>query len=205
MNDTTTYRPSRGDKWSLIAFIVAGAALVAGTAVFSIVRIIEILKPGPTVVAVTFADFTAPLPYGTGGAQLPVAVDTGTITVTELPLASTIAGVLDPITALLVITTVTGCLVALSFSLMRGTVFSRRNTWLVAAAGIVGLVGYGAKLLFETMLANGAVAWATDREYDNLGVTVPLGPYILAAFAIAMICTVFSIGERMQRDQEGLV
>lgn len=204
MSDSNTHRPSRGDRWSLIAFIATSAVIVVATVAISVARIIEILGPGPIVVPVTFASFTAELPYGSSG-QLPVAIDSGTITVAELPLASIVAGVLDPIVTVLIIATAAVCLSALSLSLLRGTIFSKRNTRLVSTAGIVGLVGFGAKKLFETMLANGAVAQATDRAYENLVMSFSPAPYLLSAFAIAMICTVFTIGERMQRDQEGLV
>lgn len=202
---TIPYRPSRGDRWSLFAFIAAGIAAAAATVVLAILRILEILGPGPTTVPVTFGDFQTALPFGDPDRTLSVAVDTGTIAATELPIASTIAGILAPVTTAIMVITIVACLIALSLSLLRGTIFSRRNTRLVSVAGIVGLVGFGATKLFEVMLANGALAWATDRQYDNLAVAVSPTPFLIAAFAIALICTVFSIGERMQRDQEGLV
>lgn len=205
MNDTTPYRPSRGDRWSLIAFIVCGVAIVVVTAALAIGRIIEILGPGPTAVSVEFADFSAALSYGDSGGTLPVAVDTGTIMATDLPLASTVAGVLGAILAVLLTAAVVMCLIALSVSLLRGTIFSKRNTWLVTTAGMIGLIGAGAAKLFDVMLANGAIASATNREYQGFATSIAPGSFIMAAFIIALVCTVFTIGERMQRDQEGLV
>jgi uncharacterized integral membrane protein len=155
--------PSRGDRAGLWAFVGAGAAITVATAVFAVMRIVELLSPDPA------------------------------------------AGVAAPVITALITATVSACLIALAISVLRGTIFSRRNTRLVSVAGIVGLVGYAASELCRTMLANGALAWATDRQVDNIVFGVAPAPYVLAAFVIALVSTVFVVGERLQRETEGLV
>ena len=55
------------------------------------------------------------------------------------------------------------------------------------------------------MLANATVAQITDNGIDNAVISVEPFTFILGAFVIALICTVFSIGDRLQRDTDGLV
>lgn len=205
MSATTTYRPSRGDRWALLAFIAAGVAIVIATAVFAASRIIEMLGSGPISIPMTFGGFDAPLSYGDSGASIPVAVDSGSITVLGPPGAVVVPGVIGPVVTLLLTATVVACLVALSVSLLRGKVFSKRNSRLVVTAGIVSLVGFALQEVLGLIQSNAAIHWATGGGYDNLAVFFAPGTYVIVAFAIAMICTVFVIGERLQRDQEGLV
>lgn len=205
LSNTTLYRPSRGDRWALIAFVAAGVGIVIGTAVFAAGQILRLVGPGPIAIPVTFGDFEAPLPYGEPGASLPVAVDSGTITVADPTAALITPGILGAVVTLLITATVVGCLVGLSISLLRGTIFSKRNSRLVAAAGITSLIGVALQKVFEVMQSNAAIHLATGGKYDAVAVTVAPGSFVIAAFAIAMICTVFVVGERMQRDQEGLV
>ena len=205
MSTTTPYRPSRGDRWALIAFVAAGIALVVATVVFGVRQVLSLLGSGPITVPVTFGDFEAPLAYGEADASLAVAVDTGTITVTEPTAALVAPGILGVIVTVILTAAVVACLVGLSISLLRGTIFSKRNSRLVTTAGITVLIGAALQKVLEVMQSNAALHLATGGEYDSVAVFVAPGSYLIAAFAIAMFCTVFVVGERMQRDQEGLV
>ena len=200
---TPPYRPSTSDRVGLMIFIAAGLAITVTTAVFAAIRITKVLSPGPTPVAVEFAGLPAEVPAGRGTLTLDVA--SATIEVTDMPAASLFAGVAAPVLSTLVIATIAACLIALAISLMRGHIFSRRNSKLVVTAGFTGLLGFAAVNLFQTMLANGALAWASHREIDNMVLSIQPGIFLLAAFVIALVSSVFVIGERMQRDTEGLV
>lgn len=197
------YRPSRSDRIGIWGFIVAGVVIAIGTAVAATARIAEIAATGPVPVPVQFAGAPGNLDAAAGG--LAVRVDLATIQVTEMPLASRIAGVAGPAISALVTATVIACLIVLAVSVIRGAIFSRRNTLLVGTAGAVGLVGTAAAELCRTMLANGALAWASERRLENVVFSVAPGPYVVAAFVIALACTVFVVGERIQRETEGLV
>lgn len=203
MTATLPYRPSRGDRFALWLFVVAGVAITVVTAVFAGIRIVELLSPGAKEVPVEFAGQTTTLETTTGG--IDIALDSGTISVTELPTASLVAGVTQPIIVTLITGLIVACLITLTASILRGTIFSKRNTRLVSTAGLVGIIGLFLAQLNSTMLANGALAWATNREIDNVTFSSSPGFYVVGVFAVAVICTVFSIGERMQRDQEGLI
>lgn len=194
---------SKGDRGALYLFVTVGAAIVITTAVATVLRIVELLGSGTKQVEIAVESLHTELPYP--GGALPITVDSGVISVTELPVASTAAGVLAPILFLLVVTCLVFCLAALSLSAMRGTIFTRRNSRLVTITGGVCMLGFPLAQLCETMLSNGAVAWATGRALDTVVFSFNPATYVLFAFAVATISTVFIVGERMQRDQEGLI
>jgi hypothetical protein len=54
------------------------------------------------------------------------------------------------------------------------------------------------------MLANATVAHMTDNAIDNAVITVEPFTFILAAFVIALIATVFATGDRLQRENVAL-
>lgn len=198
-----SYRPSRGDRVGLWIFIAAGLAVTIITAVFASIRITELLGPGPTAVEIEFAGLPTEVVWGQS--TLPIDIATGTIDVTEMPGASLVAGVLAQVIVALVTATIAVCMIMLAVSVIRGKIFSKRNSRLVATAGFTGLLGFAAANLCNTMLANGALAWATDRQLENIAFSFSPGGFLLWAFVIALVSSVFVIGERMQHDTEGLV
>lgn len=197
------YRPSLGDRVGLGIFIFAGLALTVSTAVFAAIRITEVLGPGATPVEVNFAALPAEIPAGDRGMGLEVT--SGIIRVRDLSTASLFAGIAGPALTTLVTATIAFCLIVLAVSIMRGHIFNKRNSRLVVTAGITGLLGFAAVNLFNTMLANETLALISGNEVESIVFSVQPGTYLLAAFVIALVSSVFVIGERMQRDTEGLV
>jgi hypothetical protein len=202
---TPLYRPSRGDLVAMWTFLVAGAAIAVGAVVSAVLRIIEVLPNRDVQVAAEFAGTVAEAPIGPDGALLPVILDRATITAETLPTLSLVALVAEPVVAAATVIVVIACLVMLGWSVTRGIVFSRRNTRLVTIAGFTGLLGCAAVPFLANMGANGAFAEVSDRTFDNVVIAVDLAPLFLLAFIAALATVVFSIGERLQRDAEGLV
>jgi hypothetical protein len=97
------------------------------------------------------------------------------------------------------------CLLLLAWSVLQDRVFSRRNTTLVVTAGITGLLGVAAHPFFGNMAANGAFAELSEGTFDNIVMTIEPAALLFAAFVAALAATVFTVGERLQRDTEGLV
>ena len=58
----------------------------------------------------------------------------------------------------------------------------------------------------HNMVANGALAWLSERTYDR-GLTqqIDLPVLIVIGFVAGLSSTVFAVGDRLQRDTEGLV
>lgn len=196
---------SRGDRAGLIVFCIAGVAIAVNFVVYSIFRIVELARGTDVPVIVEFSGEPVEVPLGTGGGTVPVGLDQGTITAAVLPPIATVPGIIGQVIQVVTILVVIGCLILLSRSIFGGKVFNRRNTGLVMTAGITGLVGFAAVRFFENMLANATVAVVTDNAVENLSMTVEPVTYILAAFVASVIGTAFVIGDKLQRETEGLV
>lgn len=197
---------SRGDAGAMIAFCIAGVVIAAWITVLSVIRIVELARGVDVPVLVEFIPSTTgiDLPLA-DGSSIAAGLDSATITAPELPAIAAVPGIIGQVLQIITIIVVIGCLILLSRSVLTGRVFSRRNTALVSTAAITGLVGFAAVRFFDNMLANATVARITDNGVDNAIISVEPFTFILAAFVTALISTVFSIGDRLQRDTEGLV
>lgn len=196
---------SRGDVWSLWLFIAAGAAIAAFTLINGISRIVELVGNANVTVPAVFQGTRAEAPIGPDGELIEVELDRAVLTVEALPAASVGAGVLEAVTVMLATTTVVVLLILLNRELVRGRIFSRRNTKLATSAGFVWLAGVVLAPALGNMVANGAFARVSDRTFNNVVMSVDLQTLVFSAFVVAFIASIFMVGARLQRDQEGLV
>jgi len=205
--NTITTPPSikRSDAVGLWIFMAAGAALAVWVTWAAVARIIEVLPNRDIQVLGWFSGTPAEAPIGVDGADVTVELEQAVVTAPELPAASLWALVIQQVVLVIAVLTVVGALVWLSRNVSRSIVFSRTNTVLVSTAGIVGLAGYFAVPFFGNMAANGAFAVISERTFENVIMTLDPFSLVLAAFVVALLSTVFAIGERLQRDTEGLV
>lgn len=196
---------SRGDAVALWAFMAAGVVIAAWAVWSAVARIIEVLPNRDVPVLAEFAGTSADAPIGVDGAPVAVELDRAFITAPSLPVASLWALVLQQVVVMVAVVGVVVCLVWLARNVSRSVVFSRTNTVLVTTAGITGLLGWFAVPFLGNMAANGAFAVLSERTFDNVILSVEPFALILAAFVVALLGTVFVVGERLQRDTEGLV
>ncbi|MFF8187321.1 hypothetical protein ACF044_08675 [Microbacterium sp. NPDC016588] len=197
---------SRGDTAGFLFFVVLGVGLAVWAVVHSVMRIVEVLPNRDVRVSAPFLDTVAQAPLGPDGAPVPVELGTGVIVAPELPIASLWALVIAEVLFAAVVVTVVVLLLLLTADILRGRIFSRRNTALVSVAGTVTLVGLAGVPFFQNMVANGALARMSDYTYDRGAVQVIDLPTLFgAAFVAALAGTVFTVGDRLQRDTEGLV
>jgi hypothetical protein len=194
---------STGDTVALALFAIIGVGIAVTSIWMAALRIAELASGGEVQVLAEFID--APAQATSGEETLALLVDRGVVTVSDLMPTGVVFGILGQIAFVLTIDGVVICLLALSRNLLRGTVFSRVNTGLVMGGGILGLVGAAASRFFDNILANTAIAQLTDGSFGTAVLTVEPFPYLLAAFALAIIGTVFVVGDRLRRETEGLV
>jgi len=197
--------PSRADRIGIAMFIGAGAVIAAASVVAAVMRIVEVLGSRTVAVLGEFSGTPALAPIGPGGATVDVLLDRAVLTTEELPIASLVALILQQVIVAASIVVGVTCLVLLSLSILRGVIFTRRTSRLVLIASIAALVGVAADPIFGNMAANGAFAAISDGEFNNVIMTLDAFPYVLGAFVVAIVGTVFSVGERLQRDTAGLV
>jgi hypothetical protein len=196
---------SRGDAVAMVVFMMAGAAIAVVTLIGAVIRISEVLPGSDVDVYAEFAGTPAHAPIGVDGADVTVALDTAWITAPTLPTFSVVALVIQQIALAVAVTAVVACLLAVTWNILRGRMFSRTNTRLVTGAGFFGLLGFAAVPFFGNMGANGAFAELSENTFDNVVMSVDLFPLVGAAFVAALATMTFTVGDRLRRDTEGLV
>ncbi len=200
------FRPSLGDRIGIVVFIVVGIAIVVWTAFATIGRIAQAIAGTGIPASANLIGVEAEAPIGPGGSMLPVHIDRATVTATELSSAGLGGAILGQLTLLGTITTVVVCLILLARNSLRGKIFSRNNTRLIAATGMTALLGFGLGPVFEGMVANDTISRLSDGDFTNYAIlTIEPMPFVLLAFAFAIVATAFTVGARIQRDTEGLV
>jgi hypothetical protein len=206
MSSPTGDRPVRkADVAAMWFFIVAGVAIVGATAYAGIARVIEGLGGGVVHVPATFSGTIAQVPIGPDGAMRDVELQSAVLMTDGLSTAGRIALVLEQATAVVSVALLVACLVLVTISVMRGRVFGARNTGLVGLAGIAALGGIAGVPFFGTMVANDAFRAISDGTYDNVTMGVQVSTLILAAFIFSLAATVFTVGDRLQRETDLLV
>jgi hypothetical protein len=196
---------SRSDTVAMWFFIVIGLGLVGVTTWGGVTRIAEGFSTGAVEVPAVFVGTEAQAPIGPGGAMRPVELSSAVLATDGLSVAGRGALVLEQLVLIASVATVIGCLIAVTISVMRGRVFNRRNTALVTIGGAAALAGLLGVPFFGNMVANDAFRAISDGTFDNVILSVQVPPLILVAFISAMASTVFTIGDRLQRETELLV
>lgn len=194
---------SRADAVAMGAFVIAGAAIAAWTVWHTVVRIIELAGGIDVPVLVEFMG--TPVEASLSNSTVAVALDSGIVTVPQLNSGAMAYGVIGQAFFAVTVVTIVFCLIALSRELQIGRVFGTRSTVLVMTAGITGLVGFTASDFFASLLSNSVMFQMVDGPLDIAVMTVEPFTFLLAAFAIAIIGSVFVVGARLQRETEGLV
>ncbi|WP_336644335.1 DUF2975 domain-containing protein [Microbacterium sp. USHLN186] len=194
---------SRADTVSLAVFVIAGVAIAGWTVWQVAMRIAELVGGGSVQVMVDFLDTRVHARISE--TTLPVEIDRGVITVEGLGPLGVVPGVLGQLAFAITVVVVVVSLILLSRNILRGRVFGKTNARLAAIGGGVGLVGAAASRFFDNMLANAAMAHAVDGPFDTAVISVEPFTFVLAAFALAVVGSVFVVGDRLQRETEGLV
>ncbi|GAA1855765.1 hypothetical protein ACFQZV_03660 [Microbacterium koreense] len=196
---------SRWDAVGMAFYALLGIALVVATTVTAVIRIVEVVANDGVRVFAQFAGTPADAPIGPDGTPVEIELDTAWLVAPELPVASVGALVIEQVVIVAAVAVVVFCLLMLMWNTLRGQVFSRGNTTLVATAGIAGFVGVAAAPFFGNMGANGAFAWISDRTFDNVILSASPVQLLGLGFIISLAITVFTVGDRLQRDTKGLV
>ena len=195
---------SRADVQAMWFFIIVGVVLIGWATYAGVLRIVEVAG-GRIEVPANFSGTAAQAPIGPGGEMREVGLQSANLTPDALSVAGMGALVLEQVVSVASIATAVGCLIAVTVSVMRGRVFSRRNTALVGVAGFAWLAGLAGVPFFGNMVANDAFRSISEGTFDNVIMTVNVSSLFLAAFVVAMATTVFTLGDRLQRETELLV
>jgi len=197
---------SRGDTIGFVLFLIGGVAIAVAAVVQSVVAIAQVLPNRDITLLAPFVATEAQAPLGPDGAPVVVQLDSASVTVASLQPAALGALVISHLLVAVAMVTVVTLLLILCFGILRGRIFSRAHTALVTAAGLVAIAGMYFVPFFHNMAVNGALALLSDGTYDRAVVgTVDLLSIFGVAFVVALAGTAFAVGDRLQRDTEGLV
>lgn len=197
---------SRGDTIGFTLFLIGGVAIAVSAVVQTIIDLASVLPNRDITLLAPFVATEAQAPLGPGGSPVAVQLDSASVTVASLQPASLAALVISHVLFAVAMVTVVALLLVLCFGILRGRIFSRAHTVLVTTAGLVALAGMYLVPFFHNMAVNGALARVSDGTYDRAVVgTVDVFTIFAVAFVVALAGTVFAVGDRLQRDTEGLV
>lgn len=200
----TRATPSRFDRLQLYSTAALAAVGIGFTVWWVVVRLIEVLPGRNVPVLVPFLNETAPLPIGPDGSAVTVEVDRAIVTVPEPAAATLFALIAEP---LVTGTTIIAAIVLLGMfcvRLARGHAFTRGTIRLVTSGWVVLLAGWALGWLFTTMSVNGALSAVSNYSYLGVLFEISWVP-VFAIVAIGVVGVALQLGERMQRDTEGLV
>jgi hypothetical protein len=197
-------RLDRSDQIGMYLSIVLVAIGVIIAVVPSVHRLIEVGSGTDVPVTVPLSGEAASLPLGPDGAMVSATVDTATVVVADPAPATLFALYAQPIWTILMVLTVGAFATMFFLRLARGRTFQRGTSKRVYLALSVLLFGWFVGGLLTNMTTNGALSAISDYTYDSVTFETSLLPFfvflVLAGFAAAL-----QIGERLQRETEGLV
>lgn len=202
MNDTN--RLEKSDRISMylsIAMVAAGAAI----AIFAAVRRLIEVAPGTDVpVVVPLVGETAQLPLGPDGAGVAAQVDTATVTVADPAPATLFALWAQPIWDAAVICAILVLAALFFLRIARGLAFTARTARLTNVAAFVVAGGWLGSSILTNMTTNGALSAISNYTYESTNFEFSLAP-MLAVLVLGAMGAALHIGERLQRETDGLV
>jgi hypothetical protein len=184
--------------------VVLGAVGAVLTAVTAITRLAEVLPGHDIPVLVPFVDETAALPIGPSGAPVDVSVDQAIVTVADPAPATLFALIADPIVTAIWIIAAIALLCLLCINVARGRALHRSTVRIVLWGASLLVAGWVLTSLFRTMGVNGTLAAVSDGTYDGVLFQTDFAP-VFGVLALGAIGAAFQIGNKLQRETDGLV
>jgi hypothetical protein len=194
----------RSDQVAMFVTVSLAVLGIVGTGWAAAARLLEVLPGRDVPVLVPFMHETAPLPIGPDGAPVQVDVTQAIVTVPEPAAATWFALVAQPIVAGFATAAVIALLAGFAWNVARGRAFRRANVRIVWTAIVILMAGWILGGLFTTMGVNGALSAVSDYGYDGVRFSTDWAA-VWGILALGAIGAAFQVGERLQRDTEGLV
>lgn len=202
MGDARTV--SRADAIGMRISVALLAAVAAVVIWLAVERVMVVASGGAIPVDVPLDGEAVSLPLGPDGATVEATTSLATVQVTDPAPATLAALYAQPVWISLAV--LAGLAVAAAFLLRvsRGRAFERGTARLAyAGAGIV-TAGWLVDSILTNMTTNGALAAISDHTYASITFETSLAP-VVAVLIIGAVGAALEIGERLQRDTEGLV
>jgi hypothetical protein len=202
MSDITEV--DKSDRAGLYLSVAFAAIGIVGMVANTIQRLIEVAPGKDIPVLVPLNGESAQLPLGPNGEAFTAQVDTATVLVADPAPATLFALWAQPI--VIGLSWSVGLVLAAMFCLRlaRGQAFGKTTARIVYAAASVLIFGWFAGSILTNMSTNGAMSAISDYTYDSVVFTASFGP-MFAALLIAAVGVALQVGEKLERETDGLV
>ena len=204
MSTTSTHRPSTVDRVPLLFTIVLGIAAAAYTLVRAVMRVVEVAANRDVPVVASFADTPATLPIGPGGAAVEVVAQEVVMRVSDMPAVTVVSLILAEVVYAGMIVVASVCGVLAVRNIIRGQAFSTANVILISTVTVTLGIGFVTHWLFKTMGANGGASALAGEPSVNTAFQFDIVTMFGIA-ALGALAAAFQVGNRIQRETEGLV
>lgn len=195
---------TKDDRWTALGTFVMAVIFGCAAVSFGVVEIVRIVSSDPVSLVVPFSGDPAQLPIGPGGEMREVLVESASVTAPGIPGISYAALIAEVAVMTLATLGVLACVSVLCLNISRGRIFATSNTTMLTTASVIVGVGWAASMLLQTFAINGAFAAVSDGDFDNVLAQVNFTP-LLGVFVLGALAAAFRVGEKLQRDTEGLV
>ncbi|TKR27510.1 hypothetical protein FA014_00415 [Cellulomonas hominis] len=202
---TTTRAPWFTSRSDLLSVLVVGGLVIVWQAIGLIASVARIAPNSDAPVDVLLMGAPVELPLGPDGAPLAATVDSATLTVSDMPIATHLAAIGAAAVPPLATIGVTVCVLLLCRRMLAGQFFSGTITRLITAVSLLIAGGWVAWFGCSVLASNGVLALVADRALaEQITFQVSWTP-ILTSMAVGALAAAFHAGEKLQRDTEGLV
>ncbi|QJW37492.1 hypothetical protein [Cellulosimicrobium protaetiae] len=196
------------DRSDVVVTMLVAAAVVVGAAVVMVRRVAELLGDGPVPVRVELTgDEVVRAPLGPGGADVTATAGSVVVDVPHLAGLARAAALVEAVAMPTAFAVTAVCLALFCRRVVRGLAFTAATTRLVLVACLATLVAWLVQV-GASVVVGGAARSALgggDPGSGTVFVTAfPLG-LLLVAIALGAVAGAMRVGERLQRDTEGLV
>ncbi|WP_062209910.1 hypothetical protein [Demequina oxidasica] len=202
MNDTS--RLDRSDRIGMYLSVVLVAVTASLAIAAAVRRLLEVGSGSHVPVTVPLAGESTMIPVGPHGSMVAATIDSATIIVPDPAPATLFALYAQPIWMALAVCA--GMVIAALFflRLARGRAFSKGASALAYGGAAVIMAGWFGWVILTNMTTNGALSAVSDYTYDSVQFEGGLAP-ALVALIVGAIGAALGMGERLQRETEGLV
>lgn len=202
MTTRTPWFTSRSD---LLSLLVVGAAVIVWQAAGLVASVARILPNTDAPVEVMLMGAPVELPLGPDGAAVGATVESATLTVSDMPVATYLGAIGAAAVPPLATIGVTVCVLLLARRMLAGQFFSGTTTRLITAVSLLIAGGWVAWFGCSVLASNGVLAQVADRAVlEQITFQVSWTP-ILASMAVGALAAAFHAGERLERETAGLV
>lgn len=196
------------DRSDVVVTYVVAAIVVIGSVVVLARRVVEVLGGGPVPVRVELtSEEVVRAPLGPEGADVAATAGSVIVDVPHLPGFAVAATLLEAVLVPVAYSVTAVCLALFCRRVVRGVTFAPATTRLVIVACVAVMVAWLVQVGASMVVGSAARTALGGGEADSGTVFVtafPLG-LLLVAIALGAVAGAMRVGERVQRETEGLV